>query len=765
MLFLLLVLFIIHGCKKDVNISERKKLATLCKIWGAVKYYDPKINKSTLDWDSVLIASIEKTRKTNSRVELDSIFDVLLLSKKGSQKSLLSENLDWVNSDSLISKGNRESLLAVLNNGVDSNKYVFFHPTIGIPIFQERESKDIDKVETRLLSLFRFWNTINYYYPYKNLLKEDWNKTLEDFIPKFIEANDKEKYHFALLELVAKIKDSHASLDKVPQKRPPFGLKLIDGKLVITTINDSAVCSRGKFKPGMEIVKINNIKVSDAVKQNAKYISLGNETGFNASIGYFLLNQKMEKSPYLVKQSSEDDLFSYSFITVLKDLKEVDETIMLMEPQFYKKEFPKVYKPTKIDPNTLYFNFAYLNKNNLTSNFKDINNYESLIFDLRCYPDWIVNEVMNEISCSENPVAKVYSIDQKNPGSIKKDSVMIFKGQNKKNCFEGMIYVLVDHRTFSRAEFFVMCLQSMKNVTVIGEQTAGADGDVTQIGLPGGYVCAFSGLGICYPDNSVSQQSGVKIDIPVKYEISDYVNGVDPALKKAIDFCQSKKNNHYAFAPEPVFSKPLAGLLESILKKDQKFREELETYEEKYGYDSKEVKILWDSINKIDQENLEQIEEIVDKYGWPDSSVIGVNGSVAIFLVIQHSDQRIQEKYLPLMREAVKKGNAYPHDLALLEDRVALWQGKKQIYGSQVIRDTLTGKFIVRPIEDEENVNKRRAEVGLEPIELYLRNWDIEYKTTKKNENNWDYRDWSILTFFLLIGLFIALNTVYDRKP
>ena len=84
------------------------------------------------------------------------------------------------------------------------------------------------------------------------------------------------------------------------------------------------------------------------------------------------------------------------------------------------------------------------------------------------------------------------------------------------------------------------------------------------------------------------------------------------------------------------------------------------------------------------------------------------------------------------MREAVKNGKAQASHLALLEDRVALGQGKKQIYGSQIHRDPATGKFFVAPIEDEPHVNQRRAAVGLDPLEVYVKMWGIEYKLPEK---------------------------------
>ncbi len=81
------------------------------------------------------------------------------------------------------------------------------------------------------------------------------------------------------------------------------------------------------------------------------------------------------------------------------------------------------------------------------------------------------------------------------------------------------------------------------------------------------------------------------------------------------------------------------------------------------------------------------------------------------------------------MREAVSNGKAVPQYLAMLEDRVLVRQGKKQTYGSQLETDNKTQKYIFSPIDDELNVNKRRASVGLSPIEEYAKMMGVEYKS------------------------------------
>lgn len=164
--------------------------------------------------------------------------------------------------------------------------------------------------------------------------------------------------------------------------------------------------------------------------------------------------------------------------------------------------------------------------------------------------------------------------------------------------------------------------------------------------------------------------------------------------------------------------------------RDQLYRNQIEDVQKKYGGDSKELKLLFKTMKETDSLNLIEVEAIIEKYGWLDYNTIGSQANTTLFMVIQHSDLKTQEKYLPIIREAVKNGNAKAHNLALLEDRVALLQGKKQIYGSQVSWNMKTNIAFVAPLYDPDNVDKRRAGVGLQPLKDYLAEleivWNVE---------------------------------------
>lgn len=176
---------------------------------------------------------------------------------------------------------------------------------------------------------------------------------------------------------------------------------------------------------------------------------------------------------------------------------------------------------------------------------------------------------------------------------------------------------------------------------------------------------------------------------------------------------------------ESKLDKPLVQLLDSIFQKDQKVRI---TYMEakKEGKDAALTDSLLKKMHKIDQQNLATVDALLRKKGWLGPQKVGIIGSQAIFLVIQHADLSTQEHYLPVIRAAEKKGEILSSNVAILEDRVNMRQGKKQEYGSQGFTDPQTGKKYIYPIIDVDLLDNRRAAMGMPPMQEYVKDWDLE---------------------------------------
>jgi hypothetical protein len=177
---------------------------------------------------------------------------------------------------------------------------------------------------------------------------------------------------------------------------------------------------------------------------------------------------------------------------------------------------------------------------------------------------------------------------------------------------------------------------------------------------------------------------------------------------------------------EAGYDKPLQKKLLAIFEQDQKYRLQSDQVGKRHGYESKEMDALWKTIEHVDSINLIKVISILEKEGWTGPEQVGPQANSALFLVIQHADLPTQQKYLPMMRQAVASGKAQSAELALLEDRVALGEKRLQIYGSQIGEDS-TGLGYVLPMQDPDNVDVRRADMGLGPIEFYLKNWDVKW--------------------------------------
>lgn len=171
----------------------------------------------------------------------------------------------------------------------------------------------------------------------------------------------------------------------------------------------------------------------------------------------------------------------------------------------------------------------------------------------------------------------------------------------------------------------------------------------------------------------------------------------------------------------------LSKILDRVYSDDQQWRNRMSYYRDTYGYHSVEMRVVMDSMRLVDSMNVLKVCAILDKFGWPGPDEVGISGDRALFLVIQHADLDVQLKYLPMARAAVEAGKLKAGSLALLEDRVAVRQGLDQVYGSQIGWDMIRNEYYLMPVTDPDNLDKRRAAVGLPPIQSYLRSFNMTW--------------------------------------
>ncbi|WP_272151057.1 DUF6624 domain-containing protein [Tenacibaculum aiptasiae] len=123
---------------------------------------------------------------------------------------------------------------------------------------------------------------------------------------------------------------------------------------------------------------------------------------------------------------------------------------------------------------------------------------------------------------------------------------------------------------------------------------------------------------------------------------------------------------------------------------------------------------------KEDHRNQELVISIIEKCGMPTLKEVSQKQMNAIWLGLQHSNKKIRKKYFPQIEKAVENGDLSKQQYALMKDRMLMDEGKPQIYGSQI----KNGKLY--KLENPETVNERRKEMGMKPIESYLKYFDIQ---------------------------------------
>lgn len=529
----------------QINASTITNLAIVGQFWGFLKYHHPYVTSGDVNWDAQLFEILAKTLKCKNLNELNSTLetyiDCLPKIKKcddcnlpSSSKVVMAPNYGDLFTGKFLTKSLTSKLRYIQQNRSSKQNYwVKKDPDIGYPLFTNEKSYEemvFPDAGYRLLTLFRYWSIINYYSPYRNITQYDWNQALKIFIPQFIAAKNSKEYTLATLRLIAVIKDTHANIfDNNPtlesikgMYRAPFHSDFVENKLIVTGYRTDTLNLQDKIKIGDIIVSINGDKIGKLIK---KYLPITPASNYDTQLRdlpWTLLMRNNEKEMRLI---------------INRNGKMINLNVpMIGRKSTYRDSWQTEKEAYYLISDQIgYVNAGKYQNSDLPAIKKMFSKTTGIIVDIREYPsDFMPYTFVNYIKPSKSLFAKFSMIDYSTPGSfILADSA--YNGSDKiSDSYKGKVVVIVNAETQSQGEFTTMAFQSSPNVKVIGSQTAGADGNVTAITLPGGIFTFYSSIGIFYPDNSPTQRVGVKIDYIVKPTIKGIIGRKDELMQKAI---------------------------------------------------------------------------------------------------------------------------------------------------------------------------------------------------------------------------------------
>jgi carboxyl-terminal processing protease len=546
-------LILLAGPAFGQSTTQIQELALLSKTWGLLKYYHPNVATGKYDWDSVLVAAtrrlLQRSKGTHIRSEIN-----LMLSLAGKDEAperlpkprhvLESRNYDlsWIKTSKLLT-GAQQATLGIIATHPCTGANYYARPdpnddnAVYTPHERPYEEMKMPDVHYRLLSLFRFWNLINYYYPYKYLIGKPWEQVQLEFIPEMLQAGDTVTYHKVLARMAASINDSHGGLwpwvynSIVGKYGPDFYFRIIEDKIVVTQLKDSVRYRH--IRTGTVIDHMDGIPVKEKIRQYGVYIPASNEAARLRDLHHLVLRSKNTTAVLSGRQP---------------DGTPFRERIALTEPNFIRDYMDIFDMRSSITSKMVadrvgYVVFGNISKENIDSIMQPLMSSKAIIFDMRKnmvngYGIYNVSSylltrpvIYSKDTHPDYALPGIFQYDTANKGTLYETV-----GKNNQRAYGGKVILLVDERTQSVLEWACMIIKTAPHVTVIGSKTAGADGNVTRTTLPGNYKINFSGLGIYYPDGTETQRIGIHVDIPVKVTVDDLVQKRDPALQKAIEF-------------------------------------------------------------------------------------------------------------------------------------------------------------------------------------------------------------------------------------
>jgi len=187
-----------------------------------------------------------------------------------------------------------------------------------------------------------------------------------------------------------------------------------------------------------------------------------------------------------------------------------------------------------------YIHMGRLKQDSIKEIMNALKDTRAIVLDIRNYPQGTAQQLSRYTHPKATPFVYATVPQTDRPGLFEKSKDFLCGTQNKQP-YKGKLILLVNESTQSHAEFSTMLLQTAPAVVTIGNQTAGADGNVSTIVFPGGYSTMMSGLGVYYPDGTPTQRVGVRVDITVTPTLAAVLKGRDEIQERALQYIHTGK--------------------------------------------------------------------------------------------------------------------------------------------------------------------------------------------------------------------------------
>lgn len=533
LLFLFITIFT-HNLYSQQQIPDNTsgRLWGLCKVWGYMKYYHPKICQ--INWDSLVHEKIPMVLNAGSNAEYNTILwqmvqdlgqiSIAQATVPGSTDSNLNLDTLWMNSE--IFSPQLQAFLDTFSsragrNDAISNCYTSIYELINTPTILS--PINYNEAATRLTLAFKYWNTYNYFSPYRHLIDQDWDTTLMNILPELTNNIGRLAFDLAMEKMNAKTDDGHGGYRGVfsyfrTEKALGIKIERIQNKAVITKVYPGVT----NVAVGDIILEVNGQPIDQITDSYRKYLASSNDAWY-----YILAYRNIIRGPEFSEQTVN---------LKLQNAQQEYSTILNrnLNGQTWHNWSREDAKPewTILCNNYGYVNMNKLEPENVAAMYQALKDQPAIIFDVRSYLKTSIWDLAKYFMPEPATSAQFWSQTATSPGRFNffndQDNVAPF---NNPNFYPGKIYFLINENAISASEYFVQYMQHAPDATTVGSQSAGADGNVIAVSLTVNTIYRFTGLGISYIDGYQCQRNGIRVDNIVTPTVQGIRDGHDEVLE------------------------------------------------------------------------------------------------------------------------------------------------------------------------------------------------------------------------------------------
>lgn len=402
-------------------------------------------------------------------------------------------------------------------------------------------SMSFPSVEYRLLALFRFWNVIEYFYPYRDLADEPWSVMLERYIPLFESNTSAAEYERTVRELVAEIDDSHGFVRNAagpstrrPRSWPPLAFRDVRGEWMVSHVLDSSV----GVNVGDVVLRVDRVPVDTLLASTARIVAASTPQALRRSLRHEIGRGDPDSVVTLELRSLDGRT---RIVPLVRSVPGADPRWMTTEPTVRTTPVFGVL-PSGFG----YADLERLEVNQIDSLFTSVRATHGTILDMRGYPrrtGWQLatylprRDSINAIF--SRPFVEAITLSVRDIGMQPSYTFTQPLSPTIDSPYTGRVVILINEFAQSQSEHLCLALESAHDVTFIGTPTAGANGDLTNVLLPGGLIASFSGHNVRHADGRRLQRLGIQPDVRVEPTVRGLAEGRDEALEAAIEFLRT----------------------------------------------------------------------------------------------------------------------------------------------------------------------------------------------------------------------------------